>query len=127
MLLVLCNSSGKKYLINYYVGMPLSTSCHHSSIHFSLRWESSVSTLENFCHCFKKADYNVIHHKLTLTNWTKIIHSSKNNVQVLYNKIIHYLKLKIDAYVPYQAYTYKPQKNPSVSYLKRKISAMSKT
>ena len=70
----------------------------------------SFSTSKMFCHCLKKADYNVIRHVLTLTNWTKIIHSNKDDVQVLYNSIIDYLKSIIDIYIPYQAITYKPKK-----------------
>ena len=74
--------------MNYYVDMPLNTSCDHLSIHFSLQWKSSFSTFKTFRYCFRKADYNFIPHVLTLTYWPKIIHSSKNDVQVLYNNII---------------------------------------
>ena len=120
--LLLCNLFGQKYLMNYYVGMPLSTSCDHSLIHFSLQWESRFSTSKTFRHCFKKANYDVIRQVLTLTNWTKIIHSSKDDVQALYNNIIDYLKSIIDIYVPYQAITYKPKENPQLScILKEKI------
>ena len=96
--------------MNYYVSMPLSASCDHSLIHFSLQWESRFLTSKMFHHCIKKADYNVICHVLTITNWAKIIYSSKDDVQVLYNNIIDYLKSIIDIYVPYQAITYKPKK-----------------
>ena len=54
--------------------------------------------------------YDVIRHVLTLTKWTKSVHSSKDDGQVLYNNIIDYLKSIIDIYVPYQAITYKPKK-----------------
>ena len=39
--LLLCNLFSKKYLMNYYVDMPLSTSCDHSSLYFSLQWDST--------------------------------------------------------------------------------------
>ena len=52
--LLLCNLFGQKYLMNYYASMPLSTSCDHSSIHFSLQWESRFSTSKTFATALKK-------------------------------------------------------------------------
>ena len=120
--LLLCNTINNKYLNSHCVDAPMSNSCDHYFIHFSLIWpftqNKSVTKMPNF----RRANYELISNMLSIVDWEHIIDKNKDNIQTLYNHIIDKLSKMIYDYVPSKSKSHKIKKPQNIAVvLKEKL------
>ena len=120
--LLLCNYSGNNILLSSNVSAPLSTTCDHNLVSFSLSTSVNNTPCKPPYPDFKNADYNNINADLSNINWSSIY---SGNLQDFYDNFISILNRIIDARVPIvrpKKHSFKLPKHIKV-LLKEKLNA----
>ena len=99
--LFLCNNSSSTLINTFSISAPFCTSCDHFSIEAilntsSMQLQSNMHPRPNF----KKANYNAIYSYLFAIDWTYLISSCSDNLQLLYDYLIQILLDAIECFVP---------------------------
>ena len=101
--LLLCNPIAKHDLINSSVCPSISTNCDHLLISFTIRLRGSTGNA-SLPRCssfpdFKKGNYTLIIHSLSLVDWQEMI-DSEGDLQSIYNRFLFMLHSLITKYIP---------------------------
>lgn len=97
--ILLCNPPARDLLLNVDVNPPLSTSCDHNLISFSLQTSHADVHKSNSYPNFRKGDYDRIQYSFNRINWSNFL-STDVNVQSSYNNFITFLQSSIRENIP---------------------------
>ena len=97
--LILCNTTANSIIISSQVDCPISSTCDHNTLSFSLptifpKKHSCPNKYPNF----RKADFDLINHSLSLQPWNAVL--QEKSVQKKYDVFIDIILNSIDKYVP---------------------------
>ena len=99
--LLLSDSVSLTKLISFEVDTPFSHSCDHSSLLFEVQFKPSLKKGKPPVMLdFRKAHYSAVREELFCVDRACMISSSRDNVQLLYDTLLHQLHLIISYYVP---------------------------
>lgn len=125
--LLLCNYNAINILKSYTVAAPLTTSCDHNLISFSLSTSFPIHSQSHKPHYpdFKTADFNKINDHLTKVDWTP---TYNGNYQEYYDNFIGILNDTINSHIPVITPKKRPLKLPLhlKQLLSEKLSAYKK-
>ena len=130
--LLLCNPIAKNDLLNTSVHPPISATCDHLLVSFTIKLYEESNNPNSKCSIFpdyKNGNYPAIIQSLTLVDWQAIIDYEKD-LQSIFDKFIAILLSLIDKYVPKR--TINKSKQPKVplhirKLLKQKLQVYKKT
>ena len=101
--LLLCNLPASNLLKSWAIDEPLTDTCDHILVKFSIVATSEKQSCQKFLD-FTNADYPSVACDLFHTDWQLITQANRDNVQRLYDNIIKHLHLAIDHHVPYKTH-----------------------
>ena len=130
--LLLCNPIAKHGLISTSVNPPISTTCDHLLISFTVKSSERSNTLTPKFSSFpdyKRGNYPAIIQSLSLVDWQSVIDHEKD-LQSIFNKFLVILHSLIDKYIPKR--TINKTKHPKIPIhirrlLKQKLQIYKKT
>ena len=98
--LLLCNPLGLTNLLTVSINSPLTSSCDHCLISFSIRIKNYTKKFPKTTYRnFKKANFDQINNELSNQNWNNLyIHN--DNTQTIYNNFILILHNVIEQFIP---------------------------
>ena len=123
--LVICNLAARSILNSSSIDSPISSTCDHNLISFSL--SASVPLSHRFSYSypnFKQADYEKINNILLSYNWNILLYEP--SVQHQYDTFLSILHYVIKNNIPYNTYSNKP-KNRLPKFIKKLLSTKLKT
>ena len=124
--LALCNPTGISHLISNSVGSPLTSKCDHNLLSLTLSSSLTVPNPTSWTYPnFKRANYDIINHKLSSLNWDYIL-DNQQSLQGKYDKFISILQTIIDENVPHVTRSNKP-KSKLPKHLRKLLKSKLKT
>ena len=124
--LILCNSTAMSHLICNSVDCPLTSSCDHNLLSFTLSSSISLPNKTSWTYPnFKKADYAAINQHLSSINWNSYF-NNQQSLQAQYDIFISILQTTIEENVPLSTRSNKPKSN-FPNYLKKLLKSKLKT
>ena len=96
---LLCNPSTRDLLLSVDVKPPLSTSCDHNLVSFSIRTAYTNTNKANAYPNYRKGDYESINNSLGAMNWENLLETDVS-VQSSYNSFVASLQTSINENIP---------------------------
>ena len=100
--LLLCDDISSALLNSVEILPPLTTTCDHNTITFSLFIENmeKLNTNPGEFFCYQKGNYDAINSELNTINWEHIFSSLDFNIQHIYDHFILIVKTLTNKYIP---------------------------
>ena len=104
--LLLCDEFSSRNLNSIESAPPLTATCDHNIINFSLFYENISKPQDTILPylCYKKGNYELINSKLDLINWEEVMSALNFNVQKIYDYFINQITSLVKLYVPTSQY-----------------------
>ena len=123
--LILCDKASFTNLESINILSPLSTTCDHNIITFSLYYETSSSQKQPLPYlCYNRGDYDQINQKLSIIPFEEIISRLNYNVQDIYDYFINEMNTLVQQHVPLSKYRPTIKQPKSISNLAKKKKSL---